>query len=226
MHKVRGAVVWVFLFVALALLGRKTAKPEEKTATWEEVEKLLKEKLENLSFCYVVDEKYYIPTLEEVQKFIDWWVQWVKSKGIHYQANIFDCDNFSLLFSAMASIMAKFHAVINNSQIHSYNSVPHDDMEIKLIEPQGGRVFLPTEFKEEAKKIIKQEKNKGIDIKNLKFSTTELRSKVKSAVYKASFKTIEQPFSNYVKALFDELQREDIGGQLENTYNTVWVYYT
>jgi len=228
MHKIRGAVIWVLLFVALALLGRKVAKPEEKTLTWEEMETLLQEKFKNLSpsTCFVVDEKYYIPTLQEVQEFIDWWLQWIKSKAIHYQSDIFDCDNFSLLCAAMASIMAKFHLSINNSQIHSYNLITHDNNEVELIEPQSGRIFSPEDFDKEAKKIISQEKRKGTKIKDFKFSPTELRSKVKSAVYKASIRTIGQPFSNYVKALFNEFEQENIGRQLENTYNTVWVYYT
>jgi len=148
MKRLKNALTWLLVAIALILLGGKKKKPKDKIYTYKDVEDVLNKKLGKKTFLYVVDEKYYIPTLDEINEFLSWWVKFLVSEKIKYISDFFDCDNFSLLFAAMCLIKAKFHSAIANSYTHSYNMVVYrngDELDVVVIEPQLGKTMTVDE---------------------------------------------------------------------------------
>jgi len=148
MRRLKNAITWLLVAIALILLGGKKKKPKDKIYTYKDVEDILKEKFGSKTFLYVVDEKYYIPTLDEVNEFLAWWVKFLVSEKIKYISDFSDCDNFSLLFSAMCFLRSKFHSAIANSYTHSYNAVVYsngDKLDVAVIEPQLGKTMTVDE---------------------------------------------------------------------------------
>jgi len=219
-RKIRSGIGWLLLLLALFFLGRKKAKKEEKTINWLFVKKILEKELGKDAFLYIVDEKYYVPALSEIEEFIKWWLEWVKSKGLKWTADFFDCDNWSILFSAMCSIMSKFHSAIANSKVHSYNLAIDLKIKTRLIEPQNGQIFSTEEYSKLAKKIMREVKPKHSVL-----PLPEIQTKVKTAVSRAAPRTIGKPLADYINALFEELEKEGIADRLEEVYKTGFVYY-
>ena len=142
--KLNSWVWWTLVGIALFFLGREKPKEEEKTASWIDLERVLKRELGDEPFLYIVDETYYVPSTGELNQFVAWWTSYLVTQKIKYIANFFDCDNYSILFTAMSFIMSKFHAGIANSKVHSYNVVvvqEDGNLVPKIVEPQTGQIF-------------------------------------------------------------------------------------
>ena len=93
----------------------------------------------------LLDTKYYLCGRKELEDIL--------SSGlietIKYKSNIFDCDNFALLFSALVNLEIGINSVgivIDYTGGHAYNLVILSDGKVVFIEPQNNQIV---ELKEE-----------------------------------------------------------------------------
>lgn len=157
MQKIKGVknsmIGWLLFILAFFLLGKKVNKKKTLIIQDKEARKLFKKAFPKLIFLYIADYKYKIPTKEALGNFLQWWIKWIAKEKIKYIVDYFDCDNFALLFTAMA-LRKGLHIPITNSEIHSYNAsivLSGDKKEIIIIEPQTGEVFSPQKAQEDKK---------------------------------------------------------------------------
>jgi len=150
MKKIRSLVGGLLL--ASLVLGKKVKQDQLIEVSRDEAEKLFKDAFPKLVLPYTADIKYKIPTKEALDEFLQWWKKWLAKKRIKYIAEFFDCDNFSLLFSALA-LLKGLHIPIANSRTHSYNAcIVHNKVKtVLVIEPQTGETLSPQVAKTDRK---------------------------------------------------------------------------
>lgn len=140
-RKVKNAFLW-FLFLIIALLIAKP-KGARKIIDWTKVKSLLKEAFGKDCILYLVDEKYKVPTYDNVKKFL----KEDKTDLYTYVAEWFDCDDFSFRLMGQFSIpgWSDIAFGIACSGVHAYNCVIAEfggEMKVYLIEPQTDELIL------------------------------------------------------------------------------------
>ena len=148
LKKIANGLGWLFLVIALLLLGKKK-KPKEKTTDWKEVQALLKKEIPKAAL-FLVDEKYYIPDIAEVKDFL----KEDKTDLIKYLKDTFDCDDYAVLLAGASRLKSKFRLGVACSVIHAYNIIPvieDGEMRIKIIEPQTDQIFSVQEAEKGSK---------------------------------------------------------------------------
>jgi len=147
LKKITNGLGWLFLFIALFLLGKK--KPAQKMVDYRQIETLLKKELKEVTL-FLVDEKYYIPHIDEVRKFL----KEDKTNLIKYLKDTFDCDDYAVLLAGASRLKSKFRLGIACSKIHAYNIIPvieNTEMRLKIIEPQTDQIFSVQEAEQGSK---------------------------------------------------------------------------
>jgi len=213
MNKIKGFIWWfVFLFFG-ALLAKK---PGASVQNWQTIEKVLKRVFGNTTFLYLADENYWLPVRSQVTQFL----KEDETDKFKYKKDWFDCDDFSLVLTAKSIIKNKWHFIITDSRVHSYNSIIlAEGLNVLLIEPQNDKVFTPEKFQEFTKKLpICSKKRKKLPL-------PLVQAKVKSAVRKASLKTIGKSVDEYFYQLFEEMKAEGIEDEITEVYKTRFVRY-
>lgn len=84
------------------------------------------EKLEDLLFLFGLpktatilfrDEKYSFVTLEYLDRYSKWWVEFLDKNKLKFNENYFDCDNYSDLFMVLFTLSSKRYEFSQKSQI-------------------------------------------------------------------------------------------------------------
>lgn len=99
-------------------------------------------------FRWPLDSKYFLPTQDEMIKFIDW--DWVDKKK--YIADMFDCENFAFWFKARADgVMHRNNVgwIIDWTGKHGYNCIVLPDGDLWIFEPQNDHYWSIDEHKYE-----------------------------------------------------------------------------
>lgn len=110
---------------------------------------------------WYMDEYYYPCTLEELQKVIEFYKEFIEKEHVKYIVDRFDCDDYAKLFSAIASALLKKNSIgiaigklylIENGEkvflgYHAWNIAlvlnNKQQIEILFIEPQTQETFKP-----------------------------------------------------------------------------------
>lgn len=84
------------------------------------------EKLENLLFLFGLpktatilfrDEKYSLVTLEYLDRYSKWWIEFLDKNKLKFHENYFDCDNYSDLFMVLFVLSSRRYELSQKSQI-------------------------------------------------------------------------------------------------------------
>lgn len=147
--KVKGNVIWLLLLIVGWLIAKPYKRKERRIIDWTEVEVLLKRAFGEKCVFFLVDQKYKVPTLENVKKFL---VE-DKTDEYRYVPEWLDCDDFSFRLMGQFSYpgWSDIAFGIAVSQVHAYNCVIAErdgKMEVYLIEPQTDEVFRPENFRD------------------------------------------------------------------------------
>jgi len=134
--------MWWLLLLLLALSHKTPKNREGATVTREQMKDYFTSQLTDKAFLYIVDDEYRLPSLSEVHEFNEWWVKFCHTKKFKWVKDAFDCDNYSLLYTAFALLEGNFHTGITNSSSHSYNSVLAKNCKVQIIEPQPESLFV------------------------------------------------------------------------------------
>lgn len=210
--------MWVLLSLVLFAFSRGKQKPKEKVPIgWEKLESILKRDLpEAVIWC--LDEKYRLEWMQKIKQFL----REDETDKMKYEADYLDCDNFARRLWGAFSVpgWSDIPFCWANSEVHAYNAVvTADDKKTYLVEPQSDRVFAPKEFAKEAQEILR----KAPKLATINLPSREVRKRVRVAVSRAVKRTRRRSLKRYVRVLFQELQREGVGDQLENVYKTIYV---
>jgi len=177
LKKIKNGIGWLFLAIALLLLGKKKKPQSRVPIGWQELQEIMKKNLPKDCRILLFDEKYRLPDLKEVKEYL----KKDKTDEMEYIPDYQDCDTFArrlwgafampgwgdtpLTFSfssvhAYNSITDKWGdtpLTFSFSSVHAYNSITDKTKTYYLIEPQADRVFRGEDYTKIAKEIIAKE---------------------------------------------------------------------
>jgi len=186
LKKIKNGLGWLFLVIALLLLGKKKKPQSRVPIGWQELQEIMKKNLPKDCRILLFDEKYRLPDLEEVKEYL----KKDKTDEMEYIPDYQDCDTFARrLWGAFAMPgWGDTPLTFSFSSVHAYNSITDKTKTYYLIEPQADRVFKGKDYLKIAEEIIAKENIKPkFPSRRIFTKASTIAGKIKASPYSPDF---------------------------------------